>query len=211
MSTRLLSPLRNVRALSRTVALCALSLVAGGTFAAPPVETKSAPLSSYTLQPMDLIKVVVFQEPDMDRELRISGEQTISLPLIGRVDLRNRTVRDAEVLISELYQKDFLVSPQINVTVLEYSQRTVNVLGAVNTPGAVLIPPERVFTVLDAITRSGGFARIANRGRVNLARIMPDGLTKNYTIDVDQLMVGDGPHRWPVQNGDSIFVPERML
>src|SRR5579871_1230915 len=86
---------------------------------------------SYKLQPLDLLKIQVFQEPDLDRDVRVSKNHTIVLPLIGTVDLTNLTVHDAEQLITDRYGRDYLVNPQINITVTEYTQRTLNVLGAV--------------------------------------------------------------------------------
>jgi polysaccharide export outer membrane protein len=133
------------------------------------------------------------------------------LPLIGRVDIKNRSLREIETLVTDLYKQHYLVNPQINITVLEYAQRNVNVLGAVNSPGSVLIPPERELTLLDAIARSGGFSRLASRTKVNLTRTLPDGQTENYSINVDQVMTGGGAHRWPLQNGDVIYVSERVL
>jgi polysaccharide export outer membrane protein len=160
---------------------------------------------------MDLVKIQVFQEPDLERELRVSQDSTITLPLIGSVNVRNRTVRDTELLVTELYQRDYLVNPQINITVMEYSPRTINVLGAVNNPGSVLIPPERQLSLLDAIARSGGFSRLANRSRVSLTRPQANGQSTNYVINADQLVAGDTDSRTPVQDGDVIFVPERVL
>ena len=174
-------------------------------------DSRDAKFADYVLRPMDLVKVQVFQEPDLERELRVSQDHTIVMPLIGAVDVRHRTVREAERLITELYQRDYLVNPQINLTIMEYAQRTVNVLGAVNTPGAVVIPPERDFTLLDAISRSGGFSRLANRTKVSLTRSLPNGQTENYLINVEQMVSGDAASRWLVQEGDVIFVPERML
>jgi polysaccharide export outer membrane protein len=57
---------------------------------------------SYKLQPMDLVKIQVFQEPDLDRELRVSRDRTIALPLIGTIDLRNRSVHETEKLTHKL-------------------------------------------------------------------------------------------------------------
>jgi polysaccharide export outer membrane protein len=165
----------------------------------------------YVLRPMDLLKVQVFQEPDLDRELRVSQDHTIVMPLIGVIDLKRRTVREAELLIASLYNKDYLVDPQINITVMEYSSRTVNVLGAVNVPGSVVIPPEHIFTLLDAIAKSGGFSRLANRNRLSLTRTLSNGETQNFTIDADQLVTGDAINKWAVQDGDIIFIPERIL
>src|SRR6478609_4095691 len=57
--------------------------------------TAQSAQAEYVLQPMDLVKVEVFQEPDMERQVRISQDSTISLPLINRVDLKGKTVQQA--------------------------------------------------------------------------------------------------------------------
>jgi polysaccharide biosynthesis/export protein len=180
--------------------------------AAAPAREKAASRSvSYRLRPMDLVKVQVFQEPDLDRELRVSHDYTIVAPLIGVVDIHNLTVREAELLLTELYKKDYLVNPQINMTVMEYAPRNVNVLGAVNAPGSVVMTPEKDMSLLDAIARSGGFSRLANRTRVSLTRTLANGQTENYTVNADELVSGDNVARWMVQDGDIIYVPERLL
>jgi polysaccharide export outer membrane protein len=166
---------------------------------------------TYVLRPMDLIKIQVFDEPDLERELRVSADRSITLPLIGSISLRNRSVRDAEKMIRDLYGRDYLVDPQINITVMEYSPRTVNVLGAVNTPGSVVIPAEHFFNLLDAIAHSGGFSRIANRSKISLTRTYADGHTENFTINANKLVAGDASNSWPVIDGDVIFVPESVL
>src|SRR4051812_43449561 len=43
--------------------------------------------AEYVLQPMDLVKIEVFQEPDMERQVRITQDSSITLPLINKVDL----------------------------------------------------------------------------------------------------------------------------
>jgi polysaccharide biosynthesis/export protein len=194
------------------IAACLGMILSAPLASAAKTEAKAVSRTgTYKLRPMDLLKVQVFQEPDLDRELRVSQDFTIVVPLIGSVNIKERTVRDAEQLITDLYQRDYLVNPQINVTVVEYSQRTINVLGAVNAPGSVLIPPEKTITLLDAIARSGGFSRLANRNKVSLTRSQADGQTINYTVDADQLVTGDSNNRASIQDGDVIFVPERML
>jgi len=180
--------------------------------AAPAAPTQPvARTSSYWLQPMDLIRVQFFQEPDLDRELRVSQDSKIVLALVGPVEVRDRTVREVELLIAELYRKDYLVNPQINVTIVEYAQRSVTVLGAVSSPGTVVIPPERTLTLLDVIARSGGFSRLANLKTVSLTRNLPDGRTVNYTVNAELMMSGDKGNQWTVKDGDIISVAERLL
>lgn len=165
----------------------------------------------YILQPLDLLRIVVFQEPDLERQVRISQEYTINLPLIGSVDLQGKSVRQAEELIRARYDADFLKNPQITITVMEYTPRTVQVLGAVNQPGAIAFTPEQQMTIMEAIARAGGQARIADIRRVRLTRQMAEGKTEIFTINLDDLMKGASTEKWPLLKGDVIFVPERIL
>jgi len=167
--------------------------------------------SSYVLRPQDLIKIQIFQEPDLEREVRVSKNHTVVLPLIGTIDLTNQTVHDAESLVPDLYGRDYLVNPQINITVVEYAPRSLSVLGAVNSPGSVTIPPEQELTLVDAIAHSGGFSRLANRTKVSLTRTLPGGEVQHFTINADQLISGDAARQWMVRDGDVIFVPESVL
>lgn len=169
------------------------------------------PAIDYILQPLDLLRIMVFQEPDLERQVRISQEYTVNLPLIGSVDLTGKSVRQAEELIRSRYDADYLKNPQITITVLEYTQRTVQVLGAVNQPGAIAFTPEQEMTIVEAIARAGGQARIADIRRVRLTRQSPDGKAETSTINLDDLMRGGTTEKWTLQKGDVIFVPERIL
>jgi polysaccharide export outer membrane protein len=127
------------------------------------------------------------------------------------VDVRGKSLRQAEDLIRELYARDFLVNPQINVVVIEYAKRTVNVIGQVNQPGAVLFPQEQGLTLLDAVSRAGGFSRLANRAQVKLTRTNAEGRPETYVIDADDLIKGRSSNPWPLLVNDIVFVPERIL
>jgi polysaccharide export outer membrane protein len=197
------------RLLLLSTALCGALLAAEAT--APVNPSTPVAATDYVLQPSDLIRVLIFQEPDLLREVRITQEYTITLPLIGTIDLRGRTVRQTEEVIRSLYDKDYLVNPQVNLTVLEYSQRTVQVVGAVNQPGAVVFPPEQKMGLVEAIARAGGQSRIADLKRVRLTRTSAGGKTENFTINVDDLMKGASGEQWLLLKGDVVFVPERLL
>lgn len=194
--------------LHRLIGLLVLALSWGALRAQEQPVTES---TDYVMQPSDLIRVMVFQEPDLMREVRITQEYTITLPLIGTIDLRGKTVRQAEEVIRSLYDKDYLVNPQINLTVLEYTQRTVKVIGAVNQPGAIVFPPEQKMGLLEAIARAGGFSRIAERRKVRLTRTLEEGKTENYIINTDEMIEGNTAKQWLLTKGDVIFVPERIF
>lgn len=190
------------------------SSAAIGAFADDPmVASKPAVASAvdYTLQPLDLLRIVVFQEPDLERQVRISQEYTVNLPLIGLIDLSGKSVRQAEEMIRARYDADYLKNPQITITVLEYTPRTVQVVGAINQPGAIAFTPEQQMTIMEAIAKAGGQSRVADIRRVNLTRLTAEGKTETYTINLDDIMKGRSTEKWPLLKGDVIFVPERIL
>src|SRR5688500_2841085 len=140
-------------------------------------ELPEAPPGDYVLQPMDILRVQVFQEEDINKqgEVSISQEHTIFLPLIKTISLKGKTVRQAEEMIRDLYDKDYLVNPQVSVIVLKYAERSVNVIGAVNTAGRIQFPQERGLSIVDAISLAGGQNRFADLKRVKLTRKNPNG------------------------------------
>jgi polysaccharide export outer membrane protein len=188
------------------------SLLAASAFAAeaelPPARSNQA---EYILQPMDLVKVEVFQEPDLERQVRVAQDSTVSLPLVNKVDLKGRTVQEAQDIIRDLYNKDYLVNPQINLTVMEYAKRDVKVLGQVTKAGAVDIPSDRPLKLLDAIALAGGFTRLADRKHLTLTRIGTDGSTTTTEINADSIIQSKNGDQWVLQQGDVINVPERLL
>jgi len=179
-------------------------------------ESRSAPAVTpdYVLQPQDVLRVFIFQHDDLNKQsesISISQEYTVSLPLIKTVNLKDRTVRQAEEMIRAAYDKDYLVNPQVTVVVTKYAERSVNVGGAVNTAGRVQFPVERGLTIVDAISLAGGPSRLANLKLVKLTRRNADGDTTTEVIDVDSMWKSGGRDPLPLQKDDNIFVPERIL
>ena len=180
--------------------------------ASPPATSGSGKHAvDYVLQSGDMLRVEVFQEPDLLKEVRISQEYTINLPLIGTLNLRGQTLHQTMELVRRLYDKDYLVNPQVNISVMEYSKRTVDVQGQVGRPGTVEFPPEEGLTLYQAITRAGGFTRLADRKRVLLTRKTPEGASETITVNVNDIIEGTTHEVWPLQKDDSVFVPERIL
>ena len=205
-----------VRRLSLVLALGFSSCLSALQAAAPAAVSPSAPVQAaattdYMLRPSDILQIKVFQEEDLTREVSVSQEFTVSLPLIGTIDLRKRSVRQAEELIRQLYDRDFLVNPQVTVIVLKYAERAVNVIGMVNTPQAVPFPPERGLTLLEAIARAGGFNRLADRANVKITRTDDKGISNTFSVNAEKLLDSKSANLWSLQVDDVVFVPEKFF
>lgn len=213
MRTFILSPSR-VRHLIVALALGLSSTLSAAQEGAAAISTAipaAGSTTDYMLRPADILQVKVFQEEDLTREVSVSQEYTVSLPLIGTIDLRKKSVRQAEELIRQLYDRDYLVNPQVTLIVLKYAERAVNVIGMVNSPQAVPFPPERGLTLLEAIARAGGFNRLANRAEVKITRTDDKGVSNTFTINAEKLLDSKSANLVTLQVDDVVFVPEKFF
>lgn len=172
----------------------------------------SSQATEYVLQPQDQIRVNVFQEEDINKQcemLSVAGDYTVTLPLLGTVNLRNKTQRQAETMIRELYDKDYIINPTVTVTVTKYADRSVSVTGHVTNAGRIQFPPERGLTITEALTLAGGQTRLANLKKVVLTR-RKGGESTADTIDVDAI-INKGAPNVALEVGDTISVPERTI
>lgn len=127
-----------------------------GSLPAAPMEGST----DYRLGPQDLLSVEVFQLADLTREARVSASGEISLPLVGRVPVANRTAAEVESDIAQRLKAGYLQNPQVTVFVKEYLSQRVTVEGAVSAPG--VYPLNQRMTLLQMIATAHGLAESAN-------------------------------------------------
>src|SRR5438132_1581457 len=131
----------------------------------------SAP-SGYVLGPNDQVAVEVFGEDDLRTNGRLNAEGNLSLPLLGSVKLAGLSLTQAASRLTELYARDYLVSPKVNVMLVGYAKRRFTVLGQVNRPGSYEMPEGSPggIDLLEAIAMAGGYTRIAAPERITVRR-----------------------------------------
>lgn len=166
--------------------------------------------TNYEIQPGDLLEVTIFQEPDMNRTVRVSGQGTVNLPLAGSTTVGGLTVPKAEDLLSQKLGP-YLKFPQVSVLIKEYANKQVYVLGEVKKPGSIELPKERKLTVLEAITLSGGFTEIAAQDRTRILR-KRNGRSEFISIQISKITKeGDKNADLPLEPNDVVFVPQSFF
>lgn len=170
----------------------------------------SAPSQTYVLSPNDVVQVKVYQEDDLETRMRIAKDGTSSFPLIGVVQLGGKTVEQAANLIKERLGKDYLVNPQVTLTVVEYSKRRFTVLGQVQKPGAYEIPNEESVNFLQAIAMAGGYTRLASKGNVTVTRVV-NGRKTNFSLDLNAAAFASDSKPFEILPDDTITVSERVF
>jgi len=165
---------------------------------------------NYVLKSSDVISLEVYQEPDLDKEVRIEADGTVTLALIGKVKVSQMTVGEAQSLITDLYDRDFLVEPQVNVLVTSFSPKFVRVLGHVGSPGMVDIPPDKDLTLIDAITQCRGVSRLGDDRKLTISRTDEEGNTRAFEVNFKKIKRGEAKD-YTLEEGDVIYVPERLI
>lgn len=121
---------------------------------APPPERPAAAPYEYRLGPGDVIEVVVLGNADVSRTATIQTNGGVVLPLVGEVPVAQLTLTEARARIANALS-NFIVNPQVEVTVKEYQSQFVTVLGEVNNPGRR--PLRGRSRLIDILVDSGGF------------------------------------------------------
>lgn len=176
-------------------------------------QTRPTRTGSYLLKAGDEIKMTVYREEDLSTTTKLDKDGSVVFPLIGEVTVGGITIKEARALITGLYEKDYLVNPQINLihTPKEMEAGRFTVLGRVADPGSISMPKgvEKI-QLLEAIAMAGGFTRLASRGSVKVKRREANG-EKVYKIDAKKL--AEEPDTLPffILPGDNIEVPERVF
>lgn len=164
----------------------------------------SAQTVARKILPNDVLLIRVLNEPDMMAEKKVSAEGKIDYFFIGEVDLNDKSIAEAQKIIRDKLDADYLVNPQVYVEVKQAALQYVTVTGQVNRPGRVEIPPDHEMDVIEAIGAAGDFTRYAKKSRIEVRR--KDG-TKRYTYD--QLKTPEG--RVIVMPEDVIWVDESNI
>ncbi len=171
----------------------------------------SAP-AGYILTPNDQVAVEVFGEDDLRTNGRLNGEGNLSVPLLGSIRLAGLTLTQAASKLTELYSRDYLVSPKVNVMLIGYAKRRFSVLGQVNRPGSYEMPDGSPggIDLLEAIAMAGGYTRIAAPERVSVRRHPATGSDQFFKVNAKRFTKGSGGS-FLVEPGDTVTVGESIF
>src|SRR5262249_34967908 len=114
-----------------------------------PVECK-LDLNDTQLGPGDVFDVRVYEEAQLSGIYRVSGDGTISFPLVGQLHIDGQTPPEVGHLIEARLAQGFLRNPQVSIFVKEYNSKRISVLGQVSKPGT--FPYLDSMTIIQALT-----------------------------------------------------------
>jgi len=173
--------------------------------------TAAVAQQEYVIGEGDLLKITVYDHPDLTTEVRVSGDGRINFPLVGEVTISGLPVAEAERMIAGLLGEGYVVHPHVAVFITEYKSKKVTVLGEVAKPGIVVL--RGVSTLMEVLSDAGGITPNAGDAimiqHLSAAGGSKSGKDELTIVDTKRLFEdGDVTANISVQNGDSIYVPK---
>lgn len=126
----------------------------------------SADDSEYRLDVGDRIRVIVYNEEALTGDFGVAADGSVSLPLIGSVPAKGRTVDEVIAEAQARYADGFLRDPKVSGEVIEL--RPFFILGEVEAPGRY--PYAVGLSAMNAIATAKGFTPRADRNVVLIRR-----------------------------------------
>lgn len=202
----------------RSALFClAVLQLATAVSAAPAADQPEKAPFVYRLTVTDRLRVSVFHEDDLADLVRVDSGGNIKLKLVGDLHVAGLTVNEAQSAIEQAYRDGrFLRSPQVSVSIEDYARREVSIQGQIKLPGSYVLPVESTFSIVELVTKAGGFTDIAKGTAVVVTRIMPDGTKQTFVTDVDSMIRGKKSKTAEttsllLEPGDIVYVPERII
>ncbi|HEX6850973.1 MAG TPA: polysaccharide biosynthesis/export family protein [Candidatus Polarisedimenticolaceae bacterium] len=200
------------------IALLLLALASDPAPSQEPLKLEARPLaagveptfvrkggSDYRIGRQDLLELKVFDLKELDQTVRVADDGSITLPLLGRLEVAGLTKGDLEKLIATMLEAKYVRDPQVTIFVKEYESRKVAVSGAVKKPDTYEMLGEK--TLLEMISMAGGLDKDLGR-EIIVFRQAQDGSTQRLAVDLERLVYDADPAlNLPVSPGDIIYVP----
>ncbi|HMJ91562.1 MAG TPA: polysaccharide biosynthesis/export family protein [Candidatus Acidoferrum sp.] len=189
---------------------CLVASAAEKKIAAVATNDVNGARPDYVLVPSDIVQVKVYQEDDLDAKVRLAKDGTVTLPLLGAVNIGGKTREQAAAAIKARLGEKYLVNPQVTVEIVEYSKRRFTVLGQVQRPGTYEFPGDESVNLLQGISMAGGYTRLGAANRITVQR--GEGRDKNiFKLDADSMAKEKNVTMFEIAPDDTITVGEKIF
>ncbi|MFW8600836.1 SLBB domain-containing protein [Desulfobacterota bacterium M19] len=160
----------------------------------------------YVVGPGDVLKITVYDNPDLATTVRVDGGGQIVMPLLGQVDVAGKTMAGIAEYLTKKLADGYLKNPHVNVFISQFKSKKVIILGQVNKPG--LYELHGTTTLLDLISTAGGLTKDAGGiTTIKRKRSSTHGDEKIVAIDMKRLIEqGDTSLNVTIYGGDSVYI-----
>jgi len=162
--------------------------------------------AQYLLQPEDLLRIQVYNQPQLQAEVPVGQDGYVTVPFLEPVLAEGRTIAEVILDLQQGYQKKVrLKEPLVSITILRYRELRATISGFVNRPGT--FPVRRGDTILGLLSQGGG--PVADRADLRRATLQRANTRELIPLDLYAMLYrNDTSQNFEVRDGDQLNVPE---
>ncbi len=159
----------------------------------------------------DRLRIEVYREPDLSGSFTVDTHGNINYPLLSEIYLDGLSIDELKEFMTEKLGKEFIVDPQIRISIEDSPNKSVAILGSVAKPGNYVLGSNT--TLVRLVSQVGGFAPTASTNNIKVLRADLNGKKVPMLVDVDKIIAGKQDD-FLLQPGDFIYVeqaPEKTI
>jgi polysaccharide export outer membrane protein len=155
--------------------------------------------------PKDLLEITVFELPELNQTVRVSEDGSISLSLLGKVEIEGLTKEELQKKLAGLLEEKYLKKARMTIFIKEYQSKRVSVIGAVGKPGMYELIGR--VSLLEIISQAGGLTDRA-ASELYVLREGKNGIQAKLAIDLNDLIINNNQKlNIPLMPKDVINIP----
>lgn len=160
----------------------------------------------YVLGPDDVIEITVMRHPEFSGVYPVNLEGKIQYKFIGDIEVAGLNKKALEEKVKSIIA-NFVISPELNVTVLEYKSKVIYVLGEVGQPGKYYMRSETI-PVREAVVQAGLPTQSAAMRKCRIITPDKNGKVKTRAVNLYSVLYGgELRYNYEMQPGDILYVP----
>ena len=157
----------------------------------------------YRVGAPDALSIVILPEPAIEAQVVVRPDGMITVPLIGEVPARGRTIPEITADIEERIAR-FKRDPHVTVALAGAASTDIVILGEVGRQAS--FPLVKETRIIEAIGLVGGTTAFGWDSRIRVIRTV-NGVTEILRVNLNAIRKGDLRTNLMLEPGDFIYVP----
>lgn len=166
----------------------------------------------YRISSGDVLSIVIYPAEELSKEITVSPDGSIDLPLVGNIKVSGLKVSELEKILIERYSK-YVSNIRISISVRKFASYRVAIIGQVQRTG--YYEYTEGMKILDLIASAGGPSDYADSKNIKVYRKnkTSDGkITEEiFTLSMDSFFKGNLDKNIDLMPGDVVYIPRQKF
>jgi len=160
---------------------------------------------SYLINKGDKLKITVWKENDLDANVMVLPDGTISFPIVGTVLVAGKTIDELQIFLQKQLE-EYIQGPEVLVSLLTVEGNVIYIIGEVARPGPITMAKN--LKVMQALSLAGGLTPFASRNNIRILRETAEGKSISIPFEYGDIEDGDNlDANILLQSDDTVIVP----